>query len=164
MTIRNAAIALLLCCTACTPLRPRVSLVPGASLKNYRVFVVRPVTDETGARFNLDVSDSLRQAIAKRLSSHGLTVVADVPAEDTAPPALVISSALVGFKGIPMWLQVPARGVTGCELRTVLRDAKTGERIGEMASAELAEEYSPLMVLIRCAHIMADEINRRARS
>jgi hypothetical protein len=162
MTLRNTVVVFLLCCAACTPLRPRVSLVPGASLKDYRVLVVRPVADETGAQFNLDVGDSLRQALVKRLRSHGRTVVPDVP-EDSGASALVVTSALVGFKGIPMWLQVPSRGVTGCELRSVLRDSQTGQRIGEIAAAELTEEYTPLNVLVRCAHNMADEIDRQMR-
>ena len=162
MTLRNSAIALLLCFCACTSIRPRVSFAPGASLKGYRVFVVAPVTDETGARFNLDVSDSLRQQLARRLRSHGLTVVTEAP-EDTAAPAVVISSALVGFRGIPMWLQVPARGTTGCELRSQLRDYQTGRRIGEIVAADLAEEYTPMIVLIQCAHDVADAIDRQLR-
>jgi hypothetical protein len=162
MTFRNDAIALLLCFSACSPIRPRVSLAPGASLKGYRVFVVGPVRDETGAQFNLNVSDSLRQQLARRLQSHGLTVVTDAPA-DTDAPALVITSALVGFKGIPMWLQVPARGVTGCELRSELRDNQTGQRIGEIDAADLAEEHTPLIVLFQCAHDVADAIVRELR-
>jgi hypothetical protein len=139
-----------------------VSLAPGASLKSYHVFVVRPVTDETGARFNLDVSDSLRQQLVRRPQSHGLTVVTD-DTLDRATPALVITTALVDFRGIPMWLQVPARGTTGCELRSELRDHQTGQRIGEIVAAELGEERTPLIVLYECAHDMADEIDRQRR-
>lgn len=162
MTFRSSATALLLCISACTPVRPRVSLAPGASLKPYQVFIVRPVTDETGARFNLDVNDSLRQALVKRLRSHGLTVVTD-DTVDMATPAVVITSALVGFRGIPMWLQVPARGTTGCELRSELRDNQTGERIGVINAAELGEEHTPLIMLIQCAHDVADAIERQRR-
>jgi hypothetical protein len=139
-----------------------VSLAPGASLKGYQVFVVGPVTDETGARFNLDVSDSLRQQLARRLQSHGLTAVTDAP-EDTTTRAVVITSTLVGFKGIPMWLQVPTRGLTGCELHSKLRDQQTGQRIGEIVAADLAEEYTPLIVLFQCAHDVADAIERQVR-
>ena len=162
MTLRNSVIALLLCFSACRPLRPRVSLAPGASLKPYHVFVVRPVTDRTGAHFNLDVSDSLQQQLARRLRSHGLTVVTD-SAGDTTAAALVIITSLVDFRGIPMWLQVPSRGTTGCELRSELRDHETGRRIGEIVAAELGEERTPLMVLFECAHDMADEIDRQRR-
>jgi len=55
MTFRHSVMALLFSLTACTPVRPRVSLAPGVSLKGYEVFVVMPVTDRTGARFNLDM-------------------------------------------------------------------------------------------------------------
>jgi hypothetical protein len=164
MTFRACAIAVVICCcfSRCTPLRPRVSLAPGASLKGYTVFIVGPVTDETGARFNLDVADSLRQRLVSRLRSHGLAAATEAPAE-AVEPAVVISSALVGFRGIPMWLQVPARGTTGCELRSVLRDSETGRRIGEIVAADLSEEYSPMVVLIQCAHDVADAIDRQVR-
>ena len=162
MTLRNSAITLLLWCTCCTPVRPRVVLAPGASLKGYEVFLVGPVTDATGARFNLDVGDSLRQQIARRLRSHGLIAVTDSPT-DSAAPALLITSALVGFRGIPMWLQVPARGTTACELRSELRDNRTGRRIGEIVAADLGEEHTPLLVLMQCAHDVADAIERQLR-
>lgn len=162
MTIRNVAIALLLCGTACTPLRPRVSLVPGASLKGYEVFVVMPVTDATGARFNLDVSDSLRQHIAKRLRSHNLVAATDSSA-DTAANAVVIVSTLVAFKGIPMWLQQPSGGTTACELRSELWDNRSGKRLGEIVAANLVEAGTPMFVLFQCAHDMADAIEREIR-
>jgi hypothetical protein len=167
MTFRICAVALLLCFNACTPLRPRVSFAPGASLKGYRVFVVAPVADETGERFNLDVGDSLREEITRRLRSHGITAVRELPTANEGPddpvPAVIITSALIGFRGIPMWLQVPARGVTGCELRSELRDHQTGERLGVIVAADLAEEYSPMVMLARCAHDVADAIDRRLR-
>jgi hypothetical protein len=162
MTIRCTTIALLLCVSACTPVRPRVFLAPGASLKGYTVFIVGPVTDETGARFNLEVGDSLRQRIVRRLRSHGLAADTKAP-EETAEPAAVITSTLVGFRGMPMWLQMSGRGTIGCELRSVLRDAETGARIGEIVAAELSEEYSPMNVLIQCAHDVADAIDRQVR-
>jgi len=163
MTFRYSLLALL-CFSACTPLRPRVSFAPGASLKGYRVFVVGPVADETGERFNLDVGDSLREGITRRLRSHGITAVRELPT-DTEDPArsVTITSALIGFRGIPMWLQVPSRGVTGCELRSELRDNQTGERLGVIVAADLAEEYSPMVLLARCAHDVADAIDRRLR-
>jgi hypothetical protein len=164
MTLRNITIALaaMFWLGACTPLRPRVSFAPGASLKGYRVFIVAPVTDETGARFNLDVSDSLRQQLVRRLRSHGLTVVTEAP-EDTEMAAVVVASTLVDFRGIPMWLQVPARGATGCELRSELRDNRTTRKIGEIVAADLSEEFTPLMVLYHCAHDVADAIDRQLR-
>lgn len=162
MTVRNCTVALLIWFSACTPIRPQVSLAPGASLKGYRVFIVGPITDQTGAHFNLDVADSLRQQLARRLRSHGLTAVTEAP-DDSESAALVITSALVGFRGIPMWLQVPSRGATGCELRSELRDYLTGRRIGEIVAADLSEEYAPIVVLNQCAHDVADAIDRQLR-
>lgn len=162
MTFRHCAIALLLSCGACTPVHPRVSLAPGVSLKGYEVFVIMPVTDRTGAHFNLDVSDSLRQHIARRLQSYHLIAATDSSA-DTVAMAVVVVSTLVDFRGIPMWLQVPSRGVTGCELRSELWDNRTGKRLGEIVAASLVEQGTPMFVLFQCAHDVADAIERQLR-
>lgn len=160
--LRSATMALLLYLTACTPVRPRVSLAPGVSLKGYEVFVIMPVTDRTGAQFNLDVSDSLRQHIAKRLRSYHLIAATDSSA-DTVAMAVVVVSTLVDFRGIPMWLQVPSRGTTGCELRSELWDNRSGQRLGEIVAASLVEEGTPMFVLFQCAHDVADAIERQLR-
>jgi len=162
MPLRGSVITLLLCLIACTPVHPRVSLAPGASLKGYEVFVVMPVTDETGAHFNLDVSDSLQQHLARRLRSHHLIAVTDASA-DTAAMAVVVTSKLVEFRGIPMWLQTPTRGTTACELRSELWDNRTGQRIGEIVAADLTEDGTPLFVLLHCAHSVADAIEQQLR-
>jgi hypothetical protein len=157
MTLRNSAIALLLCYSACTSVRPQVTLEPGASLKDYQVFVVRPVTDETGARFNLNVTDTLRRQIADRLRSHHLAVVTDDPASP-AGPALVIASALVGFRGMPILLQLPGPGITECRIESELRDGQTGRRVGRVVAAVLEERTRPMTVLNECAHDIGDAI------
>ncbi len=146
---------------ACTPLRPQVSLEPGVSLKSYRRFVVEPVTDATGAAFNLSVTDSLRRQLADRLRSHGLTVAA-TPG-DIAGPALVITSTLEGFKGIPFTLQLGGPGVTTCALRSVLRDGDTGRRLGEILAQDLEEGIRPISVLNECARDVGDAIHRLVR-
>ena len=154
--------ALLLLLSACTPVRPQVMLEPGASLKGYRVFVVGPVTDETGSRFNLNVTDSLRTQLAARLRSHGLTVAA-APPPDTTVAALLVTSALEGFRGMPFTLQLEGPGVTGCTLRSELRDAHTGRRIGEIVASVLEERIRPMWALVECAHDVADAIQRQLR-
>ena len=159
--LRSSVVALL-SLAACTPVRPRVSLAPGVSLKDYEVFVVMPVKDATGARFNLDVSDSLQQHIAKRLRSYNLVAVTDSSA-DTVGTAVVVVSTLVDFRGIPMWLQVPSGGTTACEIRSELWDNRTGKRLGEIAAAGLEEHGTPLFVLFQCAHDVADAIERQLR-
>lgn len=148
-------LALLL--TACAPVHPEVSLVPGASLKSYHLFVVEPVTDETGAKFNLNVVDTLRQQLADRLRSHHLKVA---EATDTAGPALVIVSTLERFKGLPIEIQMPGRGVTMCALRSVLRDRDTGRRLGEILAQDQEEGFKPLTVLNECARDVGDAIAR----
>src|SRR6266853_2788280 len=162
MTLRNSAIALLLCFNACSSVRPQVTLEPGASLKDYRVFVVGPVTGETGARFNLDVVDTLRRQIADRLRSHHLAVVTDASA-DTAGPALIIASALVGFKGMPIMLQLSGPGITECRIESELRDGHTGRRVGRVVAAVLEERMKPMTVLNECAHDIGDGIARELR-
>ncbi len=144
---------------ACTPLHPRVLLKPGVSLRTYHLFVVEPVTDATGAAFNLSVSDSLRQQLADRLSSHRLKVA--VARGDSAGPALVITSTLEGFKGMPLTLQLPSPGETMCALRSVLRDRDTGRRLGEILAQDLEEGIRPMTVLNECARDVGDAIYRQ---
>jgi hypothetical protein len=159
MRFRNSAIALLLWFGACTSVGPHVTLEPGASLKDYRVFVVGPVADETGARFNLNVVDTLRWQIADRLRSHHLTVFTDAPA-DAPGPALVIASTLVGFRGMPILLQLPGPGTTQCRIESELRDGQTGRRVGRVVAEDLEERLRPMTVLNECAHDIGDGIAR----
>jgi|SRR5438132_98121 len=156
-------IAFLLLLGACVPLRPQVLLEPGVSLKDYRAFVVGPVTDETGAAFNLPVTDSLRAQIGARLRSYGLTVAA--APTDTGAPALLVTSALEGFKGLPLTLQLSSPGVTQCVLRSELRDAHSGRRLGEILASVSDQETksTPMRLLDECAHDVADAIERQLR-
>jgi len=122
---------------------------------------VEPVTDATGAAFNLNVADTLRQELALRLRSHGLTVAE--ASTDTAGPALVVTSTLERFKGIPLTLQLGGGGGAMCALRSVLRDRATGRRLGEILAQDQEERLRPLTVLNECAHDVADAIYRQLR-
>ena len=158
--------ALLLCLGACAPVRPRVSLEPGARLKDYFFFVVAPVTDETGYPFSFDIADSLRERLVARLASHGLPVVPPDAPDDPAAPALVITSALKSFKGGAIVLKLPGRGVTACTFRSVLTDKRTGRRVGEIVASDVvegAEGGTPFETLMGCARMVADEIHRQLR-
>jgi hypothetical protein len=156
------ALLLPLALGACfTPLRPEVSLDPGVSLKNYKVFVVGPVSDQTGAPFDLDVTDSLRHEIADRLRSHGLQVVGMAQA-DTSTNALLITSTLIGFRGMSNTMEMggPGGSDTMCRLRGELQDVQTGHRLGMIVAADLGGRR-PMILLNECAHDLADEIFRQ---
>ncbi len=94
--------------------------------------------------------------------TYHLTVVAKVP-EDSATPALVISSKLLGFKGMPITLQLPGPGITQCELLSELKDGQTGRRIGQIVASDLEEGIRPMTVLNECAHDVGDAIARQLR-
>jgi hypothetical protein len=51
---------------------------------------------------------------------------------------------------------------TRCRFTSVLIDGATGRRIGEIRAAE-DDELPPFMVLMRCARMVGDEIDRRVR-
>ena len=160
--VMKRAIFLLLCLEACTPLHPQVSLEPGASLKGYHAFVVGPVTDQTGAPFDVNVTDSLRREIADRLRSHGLRVVPKTVA-DTIADALLVTSTLVGFRGMSIQMELPSPGGdVECRLRTELRDNQTGRPIGQIVASDLGGRR-PLTVLAECAHDVADAIYQLQR-
>ena len=159
------SIVALLCLVACTPVRPRVSLVRGASLKTYHAFVVAPVTDATHYPFTFPVTDSLRQRLASRLKTHGLNV-AETP--DTAGPALVITSTLNLFKSGALGIQMPtAVGTSRCMLSSELTDGRTGQRVGEIEASEITGEdtqpRSPFGLLMTCAQMIADEIAKQVQ-
>ncbi|HXQ27802.1 MAG TPA: hypothetical protein VN848_00915 [Gemmatimonadales bacterium] len=146
-----------------TPVHPDVALEPGVSLKGYRVFVVEPVADRTGAPFDLNVTDSLRAQLGDRLRSHGLTVVAKIP-EDTTSGVLVIRSTLEAFRGMSIQMELPGPGGsdTMCRLRSELRDARTGRHLGEIIASDMGGRR-PMIVLNECAHDTGDEIYRQQR-
>jgi hypothetical protein len=150
---------LLLGLGAClTPVRPGVSLEPGVSLKGYHVFLVAPVTDATGAPFDLNVTDSLRQEIVDRLRSHGLQV--DPQGVDTTDDLLLITSTLVFFRGMSNQMELPSPGGDlECKLRGELRDPRTGRDLGQIVASDLGGRR-PMIVLNECAHDLADEIYR----
>lgn len=150
---------LLLAMGAClTPVRPEVSLEPGVSLKAYHVFLVAPVTDRTGAPFDLNVTDSLRQEIVDRLQYHGLQV--DPKGVDTTDDMVLITSTLVSFRGMSNQMELPSPGGDlECRLRSELRDPRTGRQLGEIVASDLGGRR-PMIVLNECAHDVADAIYR----
>lgn len=163
----KAVSALLLSLAACTPLRPQVSLAPGASLKGYHVVVVGPVTDRTGYPFGYDIGDSLKAELASELRQNGLTVA---PATtDTAVPVLFIVSSLDGFKSGALTLRLPsAMGTSRCVFSSRLMDGHTGKQLGEMVSSELTDQedtpaLSPHALLATCVRMTAEELKRRLR-
>lgn len=146
-----AGVVVLLAGAGCV-LRPRVELAPGASLQSYRWFEVGPVTDETGSppRLPTDVTDSLRSRLASRLREHGYDVVAG---DSAAGPVLRIDSRVVDLRS-----SVRSR----CVLRSTLTDRDTGRRLGDII-AEEEDWLTAFPILMRCARVVADEIDRRVR-
>jgi hypothetical protein len=146
----------------CLPVRrPSVHLEPGASLASYRAFEVTPVKDESGWSFPLDyeIADSLRSRVAGRLRELGYTVVSS---RDTATAGVLrIDSRLTAFRsgGMGLMLEGPR---TRCRFTSTLLDRATLRRIGEIY-AEADDELPPFMVLMSCARMVADEIDRRVR-
>jgi hypothetical protein len=152
---------LLVALAACLPVRrPDVALASGAALASYRVFDVTPVIDETGYRFPYDITDSLRGRLVQRLREKGFIVAA----RDSAGGAVLrIESRLTSFRsggGIALTLGGP--GSTRCGLTSTLVDGASGRWLGEIR-AEEDDNLAPFTVLMTCARMVADEIDRRVR-
>ncbi len=149
---------------ACTPLRPRVSLAPGASLRGYRSVIVGSIADASGYPFNFKIGDSLKVQFADRLRHYGLTVVDDTLGSGSV---LLVVSSLDGFKSGALAVQLPAgRGTSRCAFSSRLADARTGRRLGEIVSAEVSDREigpsrSPYSLLETCVRMTADEIKRQ---
>jgi hypothetical protein len=140
--------------------RPQLTLEPGASLAGYEVFVVPPVANETGEQFNLPVTDSVRWHLAERLRSHHFVVITEGPGRDSTSPAIIVTSALVGFRGLPFMLPLGGPGAPACEVHAVLTDRATGRRVARVAAAVREEGWSPMSVINSCARDVGDAIAR----
>jgi hypothetical protein len=155
---------------ACTPLRPQVSLASGASLSNYKVFVLGPVEDRTGYPFNLPIGDSVRARMAGALRSHGFTVLIHPADSSYSGPALFLMTTVAGFKSGALTPNLPtALGTSRCDVLTEMSDEQTGKRVGEINAAEISDQeitiqQSPFDLLMTCARMVANEIARRAQS
>jgi hypothetical protein len=147
---------------ACLPVRrPSVELEPDASLTSYRMFDVGPVRDESGWRFpeEYEITDSLRSRLVERLRERGLTIA---PHDSTRGAGVLrIESRLTFFRsgGFGLMMEGPR---TRCRLTSVLSDGATGRRLGEIRAAQ-DDELPPFMVLMSCARMVVDEIDRRVR-
>ena len=154
----------LLALAACTPIKPQVSLAPGVSLRGYQSVIVGTVTDGTSFPFNFNITDSLKTQLADRLRRDGLTVVNDTLG--TGPVLLMVSSLDV-FKSGGLALQLPGgQGTSRCAFSSRLADARSGKRLGEIVSAEVADRdfgptRTPYSLLETCVRMTADEIKRR---
>jgi len=144
------------------PLRPRVHLEPGVSLTSYRVFDVGRVVDESGWPFPYEITDSLRRRLVQRLREHGYEVTVRDSAGGRGDGAVLrIESRLTAFRSGGLgFMQSGPR--TRCWLASTLIDGSSGRRVGEIFAAE-DDELAPFAVLMRCARIVADEIDRRVR-
>jgi len=115
------------------------------------------------ARATAMCTDGGATASGMRLNLFG-AVNAAAPT-DTGAPALLVTSALEGFKGLPLTLQLSSPGVTQCVLRSELRDAHSGRRLGEILASVSDQETksTPMRLLDECAHDVADAIERQLR-
>jgi hypothetical protein len=146
----------------CLPVRrPSVDLEPEVSLASYRMVDVAPVKDESGWRFPeaYEITDSLRSRLIERLRERGLTIAPRDSAR--GPTVLRIESRLTFFRsgGMGLMMEGPR---TRCRLTSVLSDGATGRRLGEIRAAD-DDELPPFMVLMTCARMVADEVDRQMR-
>ena len=153
---------------SCTPLRPRVSLQPGVSLKSYRLVVVGPVENRTGTSFNYDVEDTLRALLRERLEANRVPLASD-PTDATAPLLYLVSS-LDEFRSGGITAQVAILAVRSpkCVLSSRLTDGASGQRLGEIVSTNLVDQgdtpfMTPRQLLASCARLTSDEIKRRLK-
>lgn len=156
---------LLAALAACLPVRrPTVQLQPGASLRSYRIFDVGSVVDASGYPFPYDITDSLRNRLVRRLREHGLSVAAGDSAAGGGAAVLRIESRLTTFRSRGIALLFgggPGLG-SRCELTSTLVDGASGRRLGQIRAAE-DDVVAPFTVLMTCARMVADEIDRRVR-
>jgi hypothetical protein len=77
---------------------------------------------------------------------------------------LLITSALVGFRGMSIQMELPGPGGSDsmCQLVSDFRDLKTGKRLGAISASDMGGRR-PMILLNECAHDMGDEIARQVQ-
>jgi hypothetical protein len=159
---------LTLCAGSCTPLRPRVALQPGVSLKSYRLVGVGPVENRSGASFHYDVEDTVRALLTEALRRNGVPVTGSTT--DATAPVLYLVSSLDEFRGgrVSAALLSVAVGSPKCVLSSRLIDGASGQQLGEIVSTNLVDQaetpfVTPRQLLVTCARMTADEVKRRLK-
>lgn len=159
---------LMLSAASCTPLRPRVALQPGVSLKSYRLVAVGPVANRSGVSFRYDVEDTVRALLTEALRRNGVPLTPS--ASDAPAPALYLVSSLDEFRTGRVTAELMGIGVGSpkCVLSSRLIDGASGQQLGEMVATNLVDQaqtpfVNPRQLLVTCARITADEVKRRLK-
>lgn len=162
------AVGLTLCAGSCTPLRPRVALKPGVSLKSYRLVAVGPVDNRSGASFHYAVEDTVRALLVEALRRNGVPLTGSTT--ETTAPVLELVSSLDEFRTGRVTAELLSVGVGSpkCVLSSRLIDGASGQQLGQIVSTNLVDQaetpiVSPRQLLVTCARMTADEVKRRLK-
>lgn len=102
-----------------------------AALSRFEAIVVEPVSNETGARFEFDVTDVIRTHLAAKLREQGLAVL-DLPAPGKS--LLTLKGQLTLYtagSAVARWL-VPGSDPTQVVMRASFIDGGKGEIVADM--------------------------------
>jgi hypothetical protein len=154
--------------SGCVSSKPMVSMRGNVSLAGYKSFEVEPVLNETGKKFDFDVSGKLTEEIKSKMIEKGFVV-----SERTSSSAqvLIIKSSLISYEpgnAFKRWI-LPGFGKTQATVKTSLIDKKTGKVLGELVSAEtvsaggLYSAGADKRILDAIAEGIVDEIEKKAK-
>jgi len=137
-------------------------------LRNYRIFEVGPISNDTGKTFAFDIAEEFGNQIRSQLMHKGY-IVADGPSG--TDDALIIRCSITSYEpgsAVARWL-APGAGKTQATVLTSLVDKRTKEDIGEFFSADavtgggLYSVGADRGILERMAKGIVEEIDKRMK-
>lgn len=157
--------------TACTTGTVTVQMEKDASLEEYKVFDVLPVSNETGKTFEFDVADTITQHIKSKLKEKKGFIIAE--GAPTAENIITIKSRLTSYapgsafkRWLPFgWTNESAK--TQCIVWSTLIDKRTEGVLGEIVANKAVTEGglftigADTKILETVAGDIADEIAKK---
>lgn len=152
------------------PEKPIVYLAPEAEAKDYKLLVLKPISNDTKAEMSDELLDRTESNLKDKLEENGFIVKAEHQASGDED-FLILNARMLRYEGgdaFGRWIGFGA-GAATCSLYVDLIDGRTGQDLGDVASTQSiqagglytigAENY----IVDRCAHSVADGIAEKLR-
>jgi hypothetical protein len=126
----------------------QIALDPGASLRDYRAFVVEPASNDTGQNYSFDIASFFTDELKSSLQAKGYEIVE--PGENAT--SLVVKSSITSYssgnagkKAAAVVLGLVPGGyfmtpTDAVKVKAILTDERTGKTMADIVSNQSAAE------------------------
>lgn len=121
--------------SGCVASKPMVHDEEGVIWNNYSLIEIQPVEDETGEKYEFDVTSHLGSLISSKLKLKGYQVTNNTPQTEKV---LILKSRLISYvpgNALKRWA-IPGGGASQATVLSSLIDKETGKINSEMATSE----------------------------